>query len=185
MFPTQHDITPENLDHCLSTLTGLLEVGNEVLVVSKPHFDCIKDICKVTEKFKDKMLFRFSIGSYSDRILGYWEPGAPCFEERYNSLAHSFMLGFKTSISCEPCLDTSKVVQLFHTLKPLISDSFWIGKMNRIEDRCSGIDPAELERIYRGQTDDKIIDLYKQLRNEPLIRWKESYQDVLERFNLI
>jgi hypothetical protein len=185
MFPTQHDITPEHLPHCLNTITGLLTFGNDVLVVSKPHLDCIKEICRVCESHKDKMMFRFSIGSSSDRILGYWEPNAPCFEERYNSLHYAFRNGFKTSISCEPCLDTSRVCELFFMLKPFITDSFWIGKMNRMVERVVGVDPGEIERINRGQTDDKVMDLYKQLRNEPLIKWKESYSEVLERYGLI
>jgi DNA repair photolyase len=163
----------------------LLTFGNEVLVVSKPHLDCVKELCRVCEGHKDKVMFRFSIGSYSDRLLSYWEPNAPCFEERYNSLHYAFRAGFKTSISCEPCLDTSRVCELFFMLKPFITDSFWIGKMNRMVERVVGVDAGEIERINRGQTDDKIMDLYKQLRNEPLIRWKESYQEVLEKYGLL
>ena len=43
MFPSSHDITPNNLDACLTVLKNLLVVGNRVLVVSKPHLECIKD----------------------------------------------------------------------------------------------------------------------------------------------
>ncbi len=37
MFPTAHDITPDNFDHCLIVLSNMLKSGNNVLVVSKPH----------------------------------------------------------------------------------------------------------------------------------------------------
>jgi len=62
MFPSSHDITSNNIDACLEVLKNLLDVGNQVLVVSKPHLECIKRICDEFEQFKDQILFRFSIG---------------------------------------------------------------------------------------------------------------------------
>jgi len=52
MFPTTHDITPDNLDFCMAFLGNILESGNEVLVVSKPHIECIQTICKRFQEYK-------------------------------------------------------------------------------------------------------------------------------------
>jgi len=40
MFPSSHDITPNNLNACLTFMNNLLVAGNRLLVVSKPHFEC-------------------------------------------------------------------------------------------------------------------------------------------------
>jgi len=94
MFPSTHDITPNNLDACLTVLDKLLAAGNNVLIVSKPHLDCIRAICDSFQHYRDlfnvvgddhcryKMLFRFSIGACNDQILSYWEPNAPTYSER-------------------------------------------------------------------------------------------------------
>src|SRR5271157_6268802 len=42
MFPSSHDITPVTLDHCIEFLDMLLSAGNNVLLVSKPHLECVK-----------------------------------------------------------------------------------------------------------------------------------------------
>ena len=45
MFPTSHDITPSNLSACYEVLEKLVKAGNKVVVVSKPHLECITKIC--------------------------------------------------------------------------------------------------------------------------------------------
>lgn len=180
MFPTTHDITPEFLEPCIGILTNLLAAGNDVLIVSKPHLDCIKAVCRRLAMFREQVLFRFTIGAKDDRILSYWEPGAPSFRERRASLQHAHGEGFATSVSCEPLLDADNVVELFHTLEPFITDTIWIGKMNEINRRVQpGTDPAEIERIKRGQADHRIREIYAALKGQPKVRWKESYKAVL------
>lgn len=105
MFPTAHDITPEHLDECIYFLGNILKPGNDVLVVSKPHLECIGALCNQFPNYKDNILFRFTIGSADSAALKFWEPGAPDFLERLESLKHAFDLGYKTSVSCEPMLD--------------------------------------------------------------------------------
>lgn len=41
MFPSSHDITETNFTGCIQVLYKLLEAGNRVLIVSKPHYYCI------------------------------------------------------------------------------------------------------------------------------------------------
>ena len=79
MFPSTHDITPECLDICLDALTRMLSEGHEVLVVSKPHLACIREICERFPAFRDKLVFRFTIGSTSNAVLKAWEPNAPAY----------------------------------------------------------------------------------------------------------
>jgi len=189
MFPTTHDICPSILDECLEVLDNLFKSGNDVLIVSKPHLDCIKAICDRFAGYKDKLLFRFTIGAFDNEILKYWEPGAPTFEERFACLKFAHDMGFKTSISTEPMLDAANVVNLFYKLAPYINDAMWIGKMNKIDSRVHVVDERdriEADKIKNGQTDDRIWDIYKALKDEPKIKWKESVKDIvgIDRPNL-
>ncbi|MFX1450548.1 MAG: radical SAM protein, partial [Promethearchaeota archaeon] len=105
MFPTSHDITIEILDNCLFVLEKLVDAGNEVLITSKPQLTCVKAICQKFEDYKHLIQFRFTITSYNNDKLMFWEPGAPSFEERFEALKYAYREGFKTSISIEPFLD--------------------------------------------------------------------------------
>jgi len=71
MFPTSHDITPEHMNECIFYLGNILKPGNEVIVVSKPHLQCIKEMCDVLSRYKDQILFRFTIGSADSGILKF------------------------------------------------------------------------------------------------------------------
>jgi len=182
MFPAHHDIVPENLAACCAVLHNLLAVGNRVLVVSKPHLDCIETLCRELRRFRAQLLFRFTITARDDRILAFWEPQAPGYAERRAALALAFGHGFATSVSVEPMLDGGDVVAMVHDLLPLVSHSIWIGRMNRVGERVICDSPAmarEIERIERQQDDAHIREIYRQLRDLPTIRWKESIKIVL------
>jgi DNA repair photolyase len=182
MFPTTHDITPKTLGPCMTVLRHLLEGGNRVLVVSKPHLECIKEICKKFADFRDTILFRFTIGACDNDLLRYWEPGAPTFEERLASLKHAFKHGFQTSVSIEPILDSSNVVRLFSKLEPWVTDALWIGKMNRIRN-CTPVvtreDQRRIAEVEAGQTDERIGGIYAELEDRPKVKWKESIKEVV------
>jgi len=183
MFPTTHDICPDTLEPCITVIKNLLDVGNELLIVSKPHFVCIQEICGMFSDFKDKILFRFTIGSRDDMILKYWEPGAPCYAERLASLSLAKIQGFSTSVSIEPMLDPSNVISLVQSVYPDVTDSIWLGKMNNIEKRVkqeTAEDREQVKRIVDGQTDDNIKKIYEKLKSNNKVRWKESIKDVLD-----
>ena len=105
MFPTSHDITEGNIEHCLGTLKGLLGAGNRVLLVSKPSPKVIADLCHGLVKtgrlldWKRNLLFRFTIGSMDLDTLRFWEPKAPTFAERLYALMWVFKNGWQTSVS--------------------------------------------------------------------------------------
>ena len=105
MFPTSHDITNESLSNCLIVLDKLIDSGNSILITTKPKMSCIQKICTKFINHKDLIQFRFTINSVNNHLLKFWEPGAPTFEERYESLKYAFYKGYKTSVSIEPFLD--------------------------------------------------------------------------------
>jgi DNA repair photolyase len=179
MFPTTHDITPTVLEPCITVLENLLKPSNQVLIVSKPHLECIEAICERFQPYRKQILFRFTIGAFSDPILQIWEPCAPSYDERLSALMHAYNEGYATSVSCEPMLDSSNIVALFYHLVPFVTHSIWIGKMNRMEQRVKGVPEEEMERIRRGQTDERIKAIYRMLKDEPKVRWKESFKEVL------
>lgn len=184
MFPSTHDITPVNLDLSISFLRGILLSGNKVLIVSKPHLSVITAICRTFSNFKSKILFRFTIGSIDSNVLQFWEPNAPDYSERKQSLIFAYEQGFKTSLSCEPMLDDN-VQAIVNDLEQYVTDSIWIGKMNFLLRRlkanncCDEMTLQKADQLIRMQSDDKIKQLYFQLCNNPKIKWKESIKKVV------
>jgi DNA repair photolyase len=182
MFPTQHDILPEILDECIAALENMLFAGNNVLIVTKPHFECIKKICDTFGKYKDQILFRFTIGALDNDILAYWEPGAPNREERMEALEYAFMAGYKTSISMEPVLDWKNVLWCFDAFCPFVTDSIWIGVMNFIDQRVeikTDEDRKMVEELKKWHTPETFKSVYEALKDHPKVKWKESMKSAL------
>jgi DNA repair photolyase len=181
MFPSSHDITPTNFDACFTVLKKLLESGNQVIVVLKPHLEIVQKLCRELGNYKQKILFRFTITATDDKILSFWEPNAPPYDERKASLKWAFDAGFKTSVSVEPMLDSSRIDELVKDLLPYVNDAIWIGKMNhmgRIKAGGDGV-KAAIERIKAGQTDEKIWAIYNRHKKNPKIKWKDSIKKVV------
>ena len=184
MFPSSHDISPENIEYSLLFLGNLLKSDNDVLIVTKPHLSVIQKICETFADNKDKILFRFTIGANSTEVLKFWEPGAPTFEERLESLKHAYKSGFKTSISCEPVLDPN-VSELIDILHPYVSDSIWVGKPNFLLKRLKVNRAYDEESINRAKELDASLsdswanNLYNLYKDNPQVKWKESIKKVL------
>ena len=178
-FPSTHDITPTNLDAYLTVLGKLLRAGNEVLIVTKPRLDCIKRICSACEFFKDKILFRFTIGAMDDRILQFWEPNAPSYQERKESLQYAFDLGFRTSVSMEPMLDTPNIEALINDVLPFITEDIWLGTMNYLTEmkKAAGADlqlKNEIIRIEHNQLPPVLNTIKSTFESNPRIKWKSD-----------
>ena len=191
MFPSSHDITPNNIEQTIQFLRKILEAGNQVLIVSKPYYECITRICKEFLTYKDSILFRFTIGSTSDEVLKFWEPNAPDFKERLKSLEHAFKKGFQTSISCEPMLD-NRIDKVIKKVEPFVTETIWLGKANRLLGKTgrgrlefNGVLTEETKRkaeeLNEWQSDENIIELYNRLKNNSKIRWKESIREVIKK----
>jgi len=184
MFPSSHDITPLSLEHAIVFLNNLLESGNKILIVTKPHRLVIEEICNKFQAYQRSIMFRFTIGSTRNDTLKFWEPNAPNFDERRDCLLYAFNHGFNTSISCEPMLDNS-IEELVSILSPYITDSIWIGKANFLLRRLkmNGIDDAETlnkaNLLILLQSDEYIKVLYEKLNSNSKVKWKESIKKVV------
>lgn len=194
MFPSSHDITPPHLEESIQFLKKILEAGNNVMIVSKPHLVCIKRICKEFVQYKDKLLFRFTIGSSDDSVLKYWEPNAPCFKERLNSLKYAYNHGFQTSISCEPMLDKN-IEKVVGKVDPYVTETIWIGKINRLlgttgrgnlefNGHLNQDTKEKALQLIGWQSDENILQLYNNLCDNSKIRWKSSILAVLQKYSL-
>lgn len=186
MFPSSHDITEEILEPCLIVLKKLLRAGNEVLIVSKPALSCILEIVNQLKAFKNQVQFRFTITSRSNRKLKFWEPGAPCIEDRLQSLKLARLRGFKTSVSIEPYLDKDPIPLLLKVAGD-VTETIWIGKMNYI--RANNMTPEE-QRYYNFQRTicswSNIQEIISNLQKLPLeikskIRIKDSIKNLYQK----
>jgi len=180
MFPSSHDITIKHLDESILIINKLLKAGNSLLIVTKPDIICIKRICETFEAYKGNILFRFTISSSDSNILKFWEPFAPSFEVRFESLKHAFENGFNTSVSCEPMLDYN-VEQLIDSILPYITDSIWLGKANFLFKRLktNGInDKVTIQKanelIQWQSNKENIFKLYNVYKDNVKIKWKDS-----------
>jgi DNA repair photolyase len=183
MFPSVHDITPTNIHYCIDSIKRILDAGHQLLIVSKPHLDCIKEICWAFSSMKDKILFRFTIGSTSNEILSFWENGAPCFEERLSCLKKAYELGFRTSVSSEPMLDDN-VEDIVNKCLPYVNDALWIGKPNFLKERLTDNHASEkhferAEELMSHLNDERIWEIYNKFQMNPLVKWKESIKKIV------
>jgi DNA repair photolyase len=184
MFPSTHDIFPENLDRCLQTLTGLLSTGTEVLIVSKPRLPCIVRLCADLMPFRDLVTFRFTVGSADDCILDFWEPGAPAFDERVASLKRAYDAGYRTSVSCEPMLD-AHIDIVVEAVRPWVADTIWLGRANQLRQAIALNCPGDVEAkqmadsLIANVNDDGVRRLFERYREDPKIRWKDSLKKLL------
>jgi DNA repair photolyase len=183
MFPSVHDIVLTNVDACLIVLKKLLVAGNQVLIVSKPHLECVKRLCAELIEYRDQILFRFTIGALDEKILKYWEPGAPSCVERLQSLSHARFQNFKTSVSIEPMLDAPDIDTLVSMVTPFVSETIWIGTLNHIDTRVkitTAEDRAMVDEIKRTQSPGEIKAIYDRLNGtNPKIRWKDSIKKIM------
>jgi DNA repair photolyase len=192
MLPTTHDITIGTIDAVRRVARHLLAHENELLIVSKPRLELIQSLCLGLQNAcrypRARVLFRFTIGSYLDSTLKFWEPGAPCFSERLATLAWCHHDGWQTSVSMEPMLECNqRMIELVEMVAPQVSDTIWLGKMNQPEARLKANDHSVLDwttenwliRLKHWQSDGEITGLYSWLKNHPKVRWKESIKKVV------
>ena len=184
MFPTAHDITEQNIDACLTVLKRMLAAGNDLLIVSKPCMPCVKRLCSELAPYRDQIVFRFSIGSASNAALKFWEPGAPTFKQRLACLKAAYLHDFQTSVSCEPMLD-ARIDRVVEAVHPFVTDSIWLGKINRLRSILPQNCPGDAEALEKGealmasQNDDAIRDLYDRYQHDAKIKWKDSIKQVI------
>lgn len=172
MFPSSHDINNDSLKIAIESIQLLLDHGNEILIVSKPHFDCIREICEKFSEYKDRIEFRFTITEYNQKsgfLKDLWEPNAPGILERIKALKWANYSGFKTSVSIEPYLENPTSI-IPHIIAH-VSTTIWIGIMNTTHLTKAGWE------LYRTKNMAAIYD--KQFILENLPKWKNLAGDKL------
>ena len=185
MFPSTHDVTPANIQYSIEVLKNLLDAGNKVLIVTKPHLEVVKQICEKFQSNIDSILFRFTIGSNDSETLKFWEVDAPDYNERKSCLVYAFDQGFSTSVSCEPILDIN-THQLVKELLPFVTDAIWIGKPNRLLSRLKFNGENDEQTISRAkelielQSDEYIISLYESFKDFKKVKWKDSIKKIVD-----
>ncbi len=116
--------------------------------------------------------------------MKFWEPDAPDFAERIESLKYAFSEGYQTSVSCEPMLD-DRVDDVITQVSPFVTDSIWLGKMNHLRSRLAfngendSVTIQKTEQLELWQEDENIEQLYSQFKDNPLIKWKDSIKKVV------
>lgn len=182
MFPSSHDITPFNVDEYIRVAKLILGKVNKLLIVSKPRLDCIEKVIAELKEWRDQILFRFTIGTYDADVSLLWEPGAPLPLERIKSLALAMDSGYKTSVSIEPMLEGyDGTIQTVNAVRPFVTDTIWIGKMNKIRTRVDAKHSIRITAIEYFQRDSEIMRLHHFYQDNPVIRWKDSIKDVVAR----
>ena len=185
MFPSTHDISVYNIDHSISFIKRHLERGNSFLLVTKPQLDCVKQICAKLNRYSDKIMFRFSIGSSIESVLRYWEPNASSYEERCSCIKFAYSNGFQTSLSCEPMLDKHPDI-IIKELEEFITDSIWLGKPNfllrrlKINGQLDVTASKKAKDLIESLNDEFIYNLYENYKDNPKVKWKESLKKVLK-----
>lgn len=178
MFPTTHDIHARHIHWWGPFLHRLLEAGNDVLIVTKPECEAVRYICNTYENpfWRDHIEFRFTIGTYDDRVAEYWEPHAPKPSERLLALSYALSKGFKCSISMEPLLVEQPKEMINALFMGRVTGEIWIGMMNHI--KLNSTIPEQARQI-KIQSRENLQRVYDSLKDNPQIRWKDSVRDLL------
>ena len=183
MFPSMHDISPVYLPTYTRALRNILNAGNQVVIVTKPRYECIKTLCEQFQNHKDMILFRMTITSLDENLSRFWEPGAPQPEERLTALKLAFNQGYQTSVSVEPMIDSVEgTIELYEAVLPYLTEDIWLGKMNDIERRVEMADQRTQDAVRTvrvQQSDENIHRLYGMLREADKIAWKDSIRRVV------
>lgn len=183
MFPSSHDITPSTLDRSISMLRMALEAGNQVLIVSKPHIECVRALVGQLARYRTQILFRFTIGALDQELAKLWEPGAPEPAERLAALDYAYAAGYSTSVSIEPMLaGVEETLRVVDAVNRYVSDTIWVGKMREVRRRVDVSNPdiaCAVDILLLQQSDGEILKLAACLKDQPKIRWKDSIKKVL------
>ena len=185
MFPTTHDITYANEFECSVVLGKLLAAGNDVLVVSKAPYWLAAWITDRFHEEMDRIELRVTIGMLSESLRQFWEPDAPSIDSRLDALKFSHASGIKTSVSMEPLIEPERALELALAVAPYVTETIWVGACNDLERRTAWVGDSltmdmERDRLRCWQQREQMQRVYDQLKDNPKIRWKDSYQRALD-----
>jgi DNA repair photolyase len=185
MFPTTHDITPFYLPHFIRVATMMLGKGNRLLITTKPRLECVTELLAALAPFRDRVLFRFTVGSLDDGDVRFWEPNAPLPAERMAALDLACVGGWQTSVSIEPMLaGRTETLRVIRAVYPLVTETIWVGKMRDVRRRVDMGVPehaAAVAGIEVLQCDAAVLGLVAQVERLGLlkVRWKDSVKAIM------
>ncbi|MBA7535191.1 hypothetical protein ES705_27444 [subsurface metagenome] len=182
MSPSSHDITTANVDLGIKVFMNILSAGNKLLIVTKPNPAVVEKICNQLNKWKSQILFRFTIGTLNDEVRAYWEPYASTIQERLDTTKSLYNNGWATSVSVEPFLDET-VIKLVEELLPYVSDTIWVGPMNKIHVPKE-LWTKELSQLYSSTSLKKKYGKLQKLGNSK-IRFKDHFISIMNKDNFI
>jgi hypothetical protein len=83
----------------------------------------------------------------------------------------------------EPILEgAASALRVVSAVRPYVSETIWIGKMNKPYERVDVMDPVNLKAVKRIedlQNDKGIMSLVEALKDNAQVRWKDSIKRVL------
>jgi DNA repair photolyase len=176
MFPSTHDLFDFEpyKEASFKVLNNLLKEKNDVLITTKPRTRVVKEIIERFSFYKNQIQFRFTITSNNDTLLSFWEPNAPGYQERFDSIRYAFLQEIKTSVSVEPFLDYNPL-SLIGAIDPYVSESIWLGKMNYItRNGLSLYEDQFYNNIRKNYETPHLQEIYDALKTNPKIRFKDS-----------
>ena len=181
-FPSSHDIFYENIQEYISTAKKIMDSGNDIMFVTKPHFETIKKISEGLKNYKDHIAYYMTITSDDNNLLRVFEPNAAPFEERLECLKYLYENGCRTSVMCEPYL--SNPVTIVDKCLPYIKDAFIIGEMNyndEIVDKLGNIEFSEQLKKYITElySINFQIQQYNYYCGNPKIFFKKGFYDTI------
>lgn len=181
MFPSTHDIVDDPMlqEACFVVIEKLLKAGNKVLITTKPILSVTQKIINEFCIYGEQLQFRFTITSINNLLLSFWEPNAPTYEERLESLKYAYNMDLKTSVSIEPFLDYTPKT-LVTALSPYVTESIWLGPMNYIPvNGIHDVDKHYYEDMRNNHQTGHLWGIYEELKDNPIIRFKDSMKNRL------
>lgn len=183
MFPTAHDITIQNYEHCIKHLKALLDANNKVLVVSKMSDEVA---ARFVEDFKptENLEIRISIthsGIHEKICIPYhFEGKSPKISERIDSLKLLLNV-FKCSVSVEPLLDLIVLsdfieARLKYRNNCLNVKNIWIGCLTNYELNPKIRAEELVIELYKT-----LPEIYEEYKQYEFIKWKDSFFKAMNR----
>lgn len=171
MFPTAHDITAQNYEHCAKHLKELIGSGNKVLIVSKMCEYVARRFC-IDFSPSENIEFRLTMNCVDD----YWQQGSPYYMRTIGALVDLQESGFKTSISFEPMLChpdyiVRKLLRNDFVKRRL--DSIWFGCLTGYKLNPAIPEEKAILELYKPEN---LKRIYAQYKDDPKINFKESFR---------
>jgi DNA repair photolyase len=180
-----------NLLNYIRVIKKALSAFDEVQITTKADYRFISCLFSELLGHPDihKLHIYFTITSEDDAVLEIFEPNAPNYQSRIESLELAFKMGVQTSLLIEPCL--TNPISIINTCESFVSKNIWIGKMNYMTQIRNSILVPEDKKHYFDELKIFYKDNWDTIRskvnslNNPKIHWKNESSIKNERKGVI